>query len=208
MIARRSQLIVSGAWVSRATTRDTPSSGTRGRRTSRARMRPVASGTRGTASMELDPSADGRPAYGSAAQRSADGLASPSEAAASSPFVGPRQEHAIATELAVVLVEVVAAADPAQPVGRLTPVAQRIRDVAVIAAAAAATIDAASIRRDSSLRFPNESQVTRLVAFHGYSPHGGARRVPRVLRGKPARNGPRPRFVWWGPDLCLATPND
>ena len=81
---------------------DTPNTGTRERRTSRARMRPVSSGTRGTASMESDPSADVRPVYASAAQRCVVALASPSGAAASSPFVGPRKEHAISADLAVV----------------------------------------------------------------------------------------------------------
>ena len=147
---------------------DTPNTGTRERRTSRARMRPVSSGTRGTASMESDPSADVRPVYASAAQRCVVALASPPGAAASSPFVGPRKEHAISADLAVVLIEVVAAADPAQPVGRLAAIAGWIRDQAVIAATASAPIDAASIRRDSSLCAPNEPQVTRL-ALHGYS---------------------------------------
>ena len=81
---------------------------------------------------------------------------------------GPRKEHAIAADLAVVLIEVVAAADPAQPVGRLAAIAGWIRDEAVITATASAPIDAASIRRDSSLCAPNEPQVTRL-ALHGYS---------------------------------------
>ena len=119
--------------------------------------------------MESDPSADVRTVYGPAAQRFAVGLASPSGAAPSSPFVGPRKEHAIAADLAVVLIEIVAAADPAQPVGRLAAIAGLIRDEAVIAATAPAAIDPTSIRCDSSLCAPNEPQVTRL-ALHGYSP--------------------------------------
>ena len=146
---------------------DTPNTGTRERRTSRARMRLVSSGTWGTASMESGPPADVRRVYASAAQRCVVGLASPSGGG----FIairGPRKEHAIAADLAVVLIEVVAAADPAQPVGRLAAIAGWIRDEAAIAATASASINAASIRRDASLCAPNEPQVTRL-ALHGYS---------------------------------------